>query len=213
MKEKIDLLKKIGLNEVQIMKFLPTISLVELSQLEDLSSVLENEKIDFKGHMIKLSFLEKDLLKSNINNKEQLEKDPMALFEQGNAKTPEVKNDKVVSNKQELETKTLDIEQILSENSKLALNEETFERYEHLDELITNIITSLNDEVSLDPVQINDNLIKLVVNKVDDDLLVLISSILYGTELSQEEKDIVTTVIKEELLKTKEPNQLERGIA
>lgn len=87
---------------------------------------------------------------------------------------------------------------ILSKPQTIALNDDTFERYDRLSDNIRQIlykvygIEEINDNII-------DNLIKLVTNEIPDDERVIYSSMTYGKTVSEEEANQLRNAIKEEL--------------
>ena len=87
---------------------------------------------------------------------------------------------------------------ILSKPQTIALNDDTFERYDRLSDNIRQIlykvygIEEINDNII-------DNLIKLVTNEIPDDEKVIYSAMTYGKTISEEEKNQLMSAIREEL--------------
>jgi hypothetical protein len=90
------------------------------------------------------------------------------------------------------------ISYILSNPQTIALNDDTFERYDRLSDNIRQIlykvygIEEINDNII-------DNLIKLVTNEIPDDEKVIFSAMTYGKTISEEEANQLISAIREEL--------------
>ena len=87
---------------------------------------------------------------------------------------------------------------ILSKPQTIALNDDTFERYDRLSDNIRQIlykvygIEEINDNII-------DNLIKLVTNEIPDDEKVIYCAMTYGKTVSEEEANQLKSAIKDEL--------------
>lgn len=89
-------------------------------------------------------------------------------------------------------------EEILSKPQTIALNDETFDRYEKLSESIRHILVSVYNISEVNDA-ITDRLIKLVTNGVDNDYDVVFYAITYGKSVDDIEAQRLKEAIAEEL--------------
>ena len=89
------------------------------------------------------------------------------------------------------------LDDILSKPQTIALNDETFERYDILSDITARIIFEIYHQDELSD-NIADNLIKLITNDAADDKTIVFKAITYGKTISQEEKDYICRALDEE---------------
>lgn len=216
MKEKIGALGLPQKEAAQLYKFGATLNLLNIEQIEKTVQILaEFDMALKKGSHMKIAFLEEMKLNERLNYAkdlgfiEEINKDPLKLLESRIfvLQKDQINEEPVINeisqepiDKQERINNLDDnlIISILSKPQTIGLTDETYQRYEVLSNSINQILATLNGMINNEIDIIYDNLIKLVTSNIPNDELVVYSSIIFGRNLSVDEKEIIKDVIKKE---------------